>query len=99
MEIKVYVLGELATNCYLVICRDSKEAIVIDPGGDPAPVLDELEREGLKLRYIINTHGHMDHIEGEPIPAGSHRGPNFNPQGRCRYADLTGPKPVPFRRS
>ncbi|MDI9567594.1 MAG: MBL fold metallo-hydrolase [Bacillota bacterium] len=64
MEIKVYVLGELATNCYLVICRDSKEAIVIDPGGDPAPVLDELEREGLKLRYIINTHGHMDHIEG-----------------------------------
>jgi hydroxyacylglutathione hydrolase len=64
MEIKRYVLGELATNCYLVICRDSKEAVVIDPGGDPAPVLDDLQREGLKLCYIINTHGHMDHIEG-----------------------------------
>jgi len=64
LDIKSYVLGELATNCYLVVCRVSKEAIVIDPGGDPRPVLDEIQREGLKLRYIVNTHGHMDHIEG-----------------------------------
>ena len=35
---------------------------MIDPGGDAADILDAVRREGLKVRYIVNTHGHFDHV-------------------------------------
>lgn len=59
-----FQLGSLGTNCYLVYCEKTLEAAVIDPGGDPAEVLAVIAREGLTLKYIINTHGHADHIAG-----------------------------------
>jgi glyoxylase-like metal-dependent hydrolase (beta-lactamase superfamily II) len=46
----------------LVRCSENGEALVIDPGADPEAILKEVEKDGLKLRYIINTHGHGDHI-------------------------------------
>ncbi|NLJ33183.1 MAG: MBL fold metallo-hydrolase [Firmicutes bacterium] len=64
MEIKRYVLGNLGANCYLLVSRKGDEALVIDPGGDPAPVLQDIKEQGLNLLYIINTHGHGDHIGG-----------------------------------
>lgn len=59
-----FQLGSLGTNCYLVYCEKTLEAAVIDPGGDPEEVLAVIAREGLTLKYIINTHGHADHIAG-----------------------------------
>lgn len=64
MKIKRYVIGDLAANCYLLVGREGRGALVIDPGGDPTPVLEDIEEQGLHLHYIINTHGHGDHIEG-----------------------------------
>jgi glyoxylase-like metal-dependent hydrolase (beta-lactamase superfamily II) len=62
MHVKRIVVGPLASNCYLVRCSDNGEALVIDPGAEPEVILKQLEMEGLTLRYIINTHGHGDHI-------------------------------------
>lgn len=62
MEVRVYGLGPLQTNCYLLSAAG--QAVVIDPGGDPAAVLSALKREGLALRHILNTHFHFDHIAG-----------------------------------
>lgn len=62
MEMRTFDLGALHTNCYLV--HDGKEAAVIDPGGDPAPVLKYLLDNGLTLTHILNTHMHFDHILG-----------------------------------
>jgi glyoxylase-like metal-dependent hydrolase (beta-lactamase superfamily II) len=51
----------LQTNCYIVGCEDTKEGAIIDPGGDAKLILGEVERLGLKIKYVINTHGHFDH--------------------------------------
>jgi glyoxylase-like metal-dependent hydrolase (beta-lactamase superfamily II) len=57
-------VGALGTNCYIIGCEETREAAVIDPGGDPGRILGELSRHNLKLSKIINTHGHVDHIGG-----------------------------------
>ncbi|NLK52227.1 MAG: MBL fold metallo-hydrolase [Syntrophomonadaceae bacterium] len=55
-------VGPLGTNCYIIGCEETKEAVVIDPGGDAGRILKALEKHDLKLSCIINTHGHVDHI-------------------------------------
>ncbi|MEW6620250.1 MAG: MBL fold metallo-hydrolase [bacterium] len=56
------VVGFMESNCYIL--EDGNEAIVIDPGGDAYLILDKLNELKTKLIYIINTHGHSDHIAG-----------------------------------
>ncbi len=59
MQIKRLIVGELATNCYLLV--SGEEAAVIDPGGEAEKILQEIKSIGAKLKYIINTHYHSDH--------------------------------------
>jgi hydroxyacylglutathione hydrolase len=54
-------VGLIQTNCYVVGCEETKEGAVIDPGGDPERILAEVERQGLTLKYVLNTHAHFDH--------------------------------------
>lgn len=61
INIKTLTVGDLDENCY--ICWDeSLEAIVIDPGAEPDKIIDFIKKNQLKIKYIINTHGHADHI-------------------------------------
>ncbi|EGB14668.1 beta-lactamase domain-containing protein [Pseudodesulfovibrio mercurii] len=62
MDITTFPLGPLQTNCY-VLANDG-QAVVVDPGGDPAPLLRHLEAGGLTLSVILNTHLHFDHTAG-----------------------------------
>jgi hydroxyacylglutathione hydrolase len=55
-------VSSMAVNCYIVGCEETKEVAVIDPGGNSRGILKALEDNGLKAIYIINTHGHIDHI-------------------------------------
>ena len=55
---KVHV-GEKDTNCYVVACADTKEAVVIDPGGDAPKILFQLD--GLDVKWIAFTHAHAGH--------------------------------------
>jgi len=59
--IKTLAVGPILTNCYIVGDERSKEGAIIDPGGDAQKILDEVQRLGLAIRYVINTHGHFDH--------------------------------------
>lgn len=61
---EVLVLGELKTNCYLLWEENSKETVVIDAADDGIAISDEIERLGLKVKYILSTHGHFDHNLG-----------------------------------
>lgn len=60
--LKRFVVGLLETNCYLVADALTKEACLIDPGSGPYPIKNFIKKEGLDLKFIINTHGHGDHI-------------------------------------
>ena len=59
MEIKHLIVGELATNCYLLISKN--ELAIIDPGGEAEKILQEIKKTEAKPKYIINTHCHPDH--------------------------------------
>ena len=62
MIVKKMNVGMIGVNCYLLACPETKEALIIDPGEGAEKLLKEIEREQCQLRYIINTHGHYDHI-------------------------------------
>lgn len=64
MILEHLVVGELGTNCYIVGCPETKEAVVIDPGGNVDSIIAKIAELKLQVRYIINTHGHYDHILG-----------------------------------
>jgi len=62
MHIKIMEVGALGTNCYLVYCGDTKEGIVIDPGGDGDQIISAIQKIKMNVKFIVNTHGHHDHI-------------------------------------
>ncbi len=64
MIIKNVVVGPLEVNCYIIGCEDTKEAAIIDPGDNADEIIRIIEKEGLKPKFIINTHAHFDHIGG-----------------------------------
>jgi len=56
------VVGPLQVNCFILADEKTKEAVVIDPGDDAGDILRVIEEKGLKVKYIINTHAHFDHV-------------------------------------
>lgn len=62
MRIETIVVGPLQVNCHLVICEETKQAAVVDPGADPELILQAVKDAGCQVTLIINTHGHFDHI-------------------------------------
>lgn len=52
-------VGPLLTNCYIM--KSGDELVVIDPGGDAGKILEQVDKFGGTIKYVINTHGHIDH--------------------------------------
>lgn len=66
MDVLCLVVGEIMSNCYIVTDGSSEKAMVIDPGGNGADIVAEIEKRGLKPVLIVDTHGHIDHILANP---------------------------------
>ncbi|GLI34051.1 MBL fold metallo-hydrolase [Desulforhabdus amnigena] len=64
MQIIQTPVGNMEVFCYLVYDETTMEGILIDPAGDTDRLLKILQEKGVKLKYIVNTHGHADHTCG-----------------------------------
>ena len=63
LQVKTPQVG-LLTNSYIICDEETKEAMVIDPGGEPEKIAEVLDILGANLKYIFVTHCHADHIGG-----------------------------------
>jgi len=67
----MFAVNRVSTNCYVVSCEETGEAIIVDPAFDrpseAREILGIIDRASLKLKLIVNTHGHPDHTCGNGI--------------------------------
>lgn len=66
MKVKLLRVGPIGTNCYILEDDQTNLAAVIDPGDEPEPIQEALEKEGVEVRYLLLTHGHYDHTTAVP---------------------------------
>ncbi len=64
MHIQQLTVGSMGVCCYIVSCKRTGHGVVIDPGGDEERILAIIRQDNLQIEYIINTHGHPDHVCG-----------------------------------
>lgn len=62
MIFDILVVGPLEVNCFILGCEETREGVVVDAGGDATHIIEAVERYGLSIGQIINTHGHFDHV-------------------------------------
>ena len=62
MIVHCFPVGQLETNCYLAYCSRTNEGIVVDPGDEGSFLSEKIKELKIKLKLIIATHGHFDHI-------------------------------------
>lgn len=62
MKVKTIVAGPIGVNCYIVKDEDTGIGVIIDPGGNAAEIIQTARLDKIQVKYVINTHGHSDHI-------------------------------------
>lgn len=62
---RIFMNNNLRNYCYLLICEETNDAILLDPL-DAKACLAEAKKQNCQIKKIINTHEHHDHIEGNP---------------------------------
>ena len=79
MKVGKFVLGPVATNCYIGINEETKECFIVDPATCPPEFVSYIKNAGLTVKAVLLTHGHFDHIIGLdallkefPVPVYAH---------------------------
>ena len=62
MNIKTIPVGQLETNCHVVVNEETLACVVIDPGDESNAIMDYIESNRLRCEAIMLTHGHFDHV-------------------------------------
>ncbi len=63
MIVKTYPIGIYEENIYVLIDEKSKDACIVDPGGNAKILIKKIEELGCNIKFILLTHGHFDHVE------------------------------------
>lgn len=62
MKVKKLVVGIFEANCYILWDEKDREAIIVDPGEEGERIIEIIRKDSLKIKSIVNTHTHIDHI-------------------------------------
>ena len=62
LMVETLIVGPLFSNCYIVWENSEKIGVIIDPGDDAESILETIKRLGIKIKCILATHGHFDHV-------------------------------------
>jgi len=62
VTIRTLPVGPVACNCAVVVCVETRQAAIIDPGGNSEDILSTVKDLGAAVTHILHTHGHFDHI-------------------------------------
>ncbi|KAA0873636.1 MBL fold metallo-hydrolase [Nitrincola tapanii] len=79
MQYRIIPVTPFQQNCTLFWCERTRQALVIDPGGDADKIAAVLEAEGLTPAYILLTHGHLDHVGAAGVLASRWQVPIWGP--------------------
>jgi len=84
MILEIRAVEPFFKNGFVLGCEETREGVVIDPGDETPELLQAVEKHGLRIRYILLTHAHLDHITGVRAaksalgaPVGLHQDDNF----------------------
>lgn len=104
MFVSTFPVGPLQCNCSIIACPETLEAAIIDPGGDTEKIMDLVKEKGFKVKYLLHTHAHFDHILGSAelkdltgAKICLHEKDQFlynNLQGQCMLFGVKADKPV-----
>ena len=62
MILEQLVVSPFQSNCWIFGCGKTREGVVIDPGDECERILQSIREHGLTVKYLIHTHGHLDHV-------------------------------------
>ena len=62
MKYQIIPVTFFQQNCTLLICETTNEAAVVDPGGDLPMIIEAVSKQGVTVKSIFLTHGHLDHV-------------------------------------
>lgn len=62
LQVEPLIVGPLFSNCYIIYDDKKKLGAVIDPGDDADDILEAVKNLGIKIKFILATHGHFDHV-------------------------------------
>lgn len=75
MRVDTLTVGLFQSNCFVVSCERTKQAIIIDAGDEGARIVDRVSGEALDVKLIVCTHAHIDHVAALPEVSAAFRAP------------------------
>ncbi|MDV5168262.1 MBL fold metallo-hydrolase [Photobacterium rosenbergii] len=98
LQFEIVPVTPFQQNCSIIWCDETKEAAMVDPGGDIHLLKEKAQQLGLTVTKLILTHGHLDHVGGtEPLAkelgipvVGPHKEDAFWLQGLPRQSEMFG---------
>ena len=62
--LRMLSVGPYQSNCYILGNEETKLGLIIDPGDEVFRIVNEVTKLKLSIKYIVITHGHIDHVGG-----------------------------------
>lgn len=85
MKYHIISIAPFNQNCLLLWCEITKDAVIVDPGGNTKKICREIDKLKINIKKIFLTHGHIDHVGGATVLRQYYRVPIIGPDRRDKF--------------